>query len=347
VRTVLRRRLETVGVMAVVLSLVPFLILGSSYYESLIVHTLLIALLAVALNIVFGHTDQLFLFMGGLAGLGAYGTALLSNWTGVTPWVTLPIAGVIAGLLGLTVSWVSAKRDFTVVLISILTLNLQLVLSQVYVGARGITGGSTGFSYTPYLDLTPVAEAVGVSEHIALYYVVVLVLVGALVLYLWLVHSRFGMAFDAIREDEVASSSIGVDVVYYKSVAGFLSAFLFAVAGAFLAAESNYLLPSDFTFLQVDVIVLIVLVVGGLRTTLGPVIGAAIIVAIEEVLSIYAAQWQTPIFGLLLIALFLYFRQGVVRAVSDAVSSASHLPGREDSEPEPDPEPEPDEETVP
>lgn len=332
-----RAELRTVAVVGVVLALLPTLILGSSYYETLIVHVVLIAMLAVALNIVFGHTDQLFLFMGALAGFGAYGTALLSDWLAITPWVTLPIAAVIAGLIGLAVSWISAKREFTVVLISILTLNLQLVFIEVYFGARNITGGSTGFSYD-YLSLEPVPELLGVSETIVLFYLVVLLLVATLVAYLRLIHSRFGVAFDAIREDEVAARSIGINVVYYKSVAGFVSAFLFAITGAFLAVESGFLLPGNFTFLQVDVLVLIVLVFGGLRTTTGPVVGAGLIIGIEEILSTYAAQWRTPIFGGLLIILFLYFRQGIVRAAADRLSNLGFPPtGKQaDQEPEPD-----------
>jgi branched-chain amino acid transport system permease protein len=234
------------------------------------------------------------------------------------------------------VSWISAKRDFTVVLISILTLNLQLVLSEVFVGARDITGGSTGFPYT-YLQLESIAEPIGVSETIVLYYLVVLLLVGMLTLYLWLVHSRFGVAFDMIREDEVAAASTGVNVVFYKSVAGFVGSFLFALTGAFMAAKSNYLLPGNFSFLHVDVIVLIVLVIGGLRTTLGPVAGAVLIVIIEELLAVYAAEWQTPIFGALLIVLFLYFRQGVVRSAARRFADVSYLPGGEQSDTEPTP----------
>ena len=311
---------RNVLLVAVVFALAPLPVLGSSYYESVLAHLVLIALLAVALNIVFGHTDQLFLFVGGLAGLGAYATGLTADALGVSAWLTLLPAAVLCGLIGLTVSWVAAKRNFTVVLISILTLNLQLVFTEVFVGARDITGGSTGFPYE-YFSLEVVADAVGVGEKLVLYYLVVLLLVLTLFLYLRLVHSKYGVAFDAIREDEIAAESIGIDVVRYKTIAGFVAAFLIGLIGAFFARESAYILPGGFTFLSVDVIVLIVLVVGGLRTTLGPVVGATIVVAIEEFLS--SAQnlqaWRTAIFGALLIVLFLYFRRGVVRSAREAL----------------------------
>jgi branched-chain amino acid transport system permease protein len=313
---------RNVLLVAAAFALAPLPVLGSSYYESVLAHLVLIALLAVALNIVFGHTDQLFLFVGGLAGLGAYGTGLAADALGVSAWLTLLPAALLCGLVGLAVSWVAAKRNFTVVLISILTLNLQLVFTEVFVGARDITGGSTGFPFE-YFSLDVVADAVGVGEKLVLYYLVVALLVVTLFVYLSLVHSKYGVAFDAIREDEVAAESIGIDVVRYKTIAGFIGAFLIGLIGAFFARESAYILPGSFTFLAVDVIVLIVLVVGGLRTTLGPVVGATIVVVIEEFLS--SAQslqsWRTAIFGALLILLFLYFRRGVVRSVRETLDT--------------------------
>lgn len=319
--------LRNVGLVAVVLALVPIPVLGSSYYEGVLAHLVIIAMFAVALNIVFGQTDQLFLFMGGLAGVGGYGTALLVDWTGVTSWATLLVAALVAGLIGLLVSWISAKRNFTVVLISILTLNLQLVFSEVFGGARDITGGSTGFPYR-YLSLDDVAATVGVDDKVALYYLSLLLLVALLLLYVWLVNSRFGVAFHAIREDELAASSIGVDVVRYKVVAGFVGAFIFGLVGAFYAREAGYILPGAFSFLTVDVLILIVLIVGGLRTTLGPVVGAAIVVIIEEFLVTYFTNWRTAIFGALLIFLFLYFRSGVVPFVASLLEMVESSAGR-------------------
>jgi branched-chain amino acid transport system permease protein len=316
--------LRNIGIVTALLAVAPLPVLGSTYYESILAHLLVVAMFAVALNIVFGQTDQLFLFMGGLAGVGGYGTALLADALGTSAWITLPIAALIAGLIGLAVSWVAAKLKFTIVLISILTLNLQIVLAEVFVGARGLTGGSSGFSYR-YFSLEVLAGPLGVGDKVVLYYVMLALLVGLLVLYVWLVNSKFGVAFAAIREDEVAAASIGVDVVRYKVIAGFVAALAFGLIGAFYARESAYILPSAFGFLTVDVLVLIVLIVGGLRTTLGPVVGAGIVVALEEFLVTTFTDWREPIYGLLLIFLFLYFRSGVVPVLEDL--AAQYGPG--------------------
>lgn len=313
-----RDQVRNIVLVAAVLALAPIPVLGSSYYENILARFLLVAMFAIALNVVFGQTDQLFLFMGALAGIGAYTTALLADALGVSAWLTLLVGAILAGLIGLLVSWVSARRNFSVVLISILTLNLQLVFSEIFVGARDITNGSTGFPYH-YFSLVPIAQAVGVDGKVVLYYLSLVLLVALLLGYVWLVESKYGVAFQTIREDSLAAASIGVDVVRYKVIAGFLGAFVFGFVGPFYARQAAYILPSAFSFLTVDVIVLIVLIVGGLRTTLGPVVGAAIVVAIEEILGATITDWRTAIFGLLLIFLFLYFREGVVRAVSDVL----------------------------
>ena len=323
-----REGLRNVALVAIVFAIAPLPVLGSSYYEGVLAHMVIVAIFAVALNIVFGQTDQLFLFMGGLAGVGGYGTALLADWVGVTAWITLPIAALVAGLIGLLVSWISARRNFTVVLISILTLNLQLVMIEIYGGARDITGGSTGFNYRSYFSLATLAEPLGVNERLVLYYVALLVLVAALLVYLWLVHSRYGVAFHAIREDELAAASIGVDVVRYKVVAGFVAAFLFGLVGALYAREAGRILPGEYSFLTVDVLILIVLIVGGLRTTLGPVVGAAIVIAIEQFLVRTITDWRSAVFGALLIFLFLYFRSGVVPFVADLPATIRDLADR-------------------
>ncbi|SDY31311.1 branched-chain amino acid ABC transporter permease [Halobellus clavatus] len=295
----------------VVLALAPIPVLGSSYYEGILARILLISVLAVALNIVFGQTDQLFLFSGGLAGFGAYGTALLADWLSLSAWITLPLAAILAGGIGLLVSWISAKRNFTVVLIAILTLSLQFVLTEIYVGARDITGGSTGFSYD-VLSLESITAVTGLGNKVVVYYLVLILLLVSLLLYVRLINSKYGVAFAALREDELAAESIGIDVDRYKMVAGFLSAFLIGFTGPLIVKEAGYILPSAFSFFAIDVVILIVLIVGGLRTTLGPVFGAVIVVAIEQVLASYASNWRTALFGALLILLFIYFQNGVV-----------------------------------
>lgn len=308
------RRILGVGAL---LALVPAVIGQSSYMVRVSVIAMLFALLAIALNLVFGHTDQLFLFVGGLTGVGAYTTALSADALGVSAWLTLPLGMALCGIIAGLVCYVSAKRDFTVILISILTLNLQLAFGAFFVGARSITGGSTGFAFDG-LALSSagavVESTVGVDGNVVLYLLLVALVTLALATYVRLINSKYGLAFEAIREDELAAESVGLDVVRYKTIAGVLSGALIGLTGVMYVGLTNYVSPPLFTFHHVDVLVLIMLIVGGLRTTYGPLVGAWIVIVVREVLSV-ATEYQTAVFGALLIALFLYFRSGVVPAV--------------------------------
>lgn len=314
------------ALVAAIFVVAPLPVAGSGYAIGVLSRVLLFALFALALNIVFGHNDQLFLFMGGLGGIGAYTTALVADTVGVTAWLGLPVAALLCGAIALSVSWISARRRFTVILISILTLNLQLVFAEAFVGARDLTGGSTGFPYELF-SVSGVAEAVGVPTAVVLYYVILAFLMASMVLYVWLINSKYGMAFEAIREDETAAASIGIDVVRYKTIAGFIAGVIIGIAGTLLAREATYITPSIFTFVAVDVIALVVLIVGGIRQTYGPIVGAVVVEAIEAALSNYAADWRAAIFGALLIVLFLYFRSGVIVTARDLLDGSGVLSG--------------------
>lgn len=268
------------------------------------------AVLATALNIIFGETDQLYLFTGGLAAIGAYTTALSADYLGLSPWLTLAGGAVAAGFLGALVSYVAARRRFTVIVLAILTFALQSIIMELLVGLRDITGGSTGFRFTG-LQFEPVQEALGISRYTVAYYALVGVFAVAVGVYAWLVRSKYGLAFEAIRQDEIAAEATGIDIVRQQAFAGFVGAFLIGLVGPFYAQSTGLVIPSLFSFASVDVLVLIIVVIGGLRTTFGPLIGAAVIVYIYNLLSEYG-QWRTVVFGILLTVLFLYFRQGLV-----------------------------------
>lgn len=296
------RRVRAARIGLVVTAFAALPILATSGYR-LRVFTLMVgfALFAIALNVVFGHTDQLFLVVGGLAGVGGYGTVYTAIQLGVTPWLTLPVGILIAGALGGLISYIAAKRKFTVILIAIFTLALQLALSQFFNGARAITGATDGL----------VVPSLFIEGRLAFYYVFVLVLVVFVVGYDRLVHSRHGLAFEAIRDDELAAASSGIDVVRYKTFAGLLAAMMIGLVGALYGFSEGRLFPAIYAFTAIDVLVLIMLTIGGMRTLYGPIVGAVLIYTINEFLANYGG-WRTFVFGVLLIVLFLYFRAGIV-----------------------------------
>lgn len=300
-----RRSLE-IGVILLFFVVLPIFAV-SGYYLRIFTIIIVFALFSVSLNVIFGHTDQLFLFVGGLAGMGAYTTVIAANALGTTPWITLPLGVVVAGLIGGTVSYIAAKRRFTVILVAIFTLALQLSIVELFTGARDLTGGSVGM---------PV-EGVGIQSNLVFYYLFVAVLLAFLLSYARMVDSRYGLAFETIRQDELAAAATGVDVVKYKVIAGTVGSLMLGLAGGIYAFWAGYISPGTFAFVSIDVLVLIMLTLGGMRTLSGPVVGAVAVVSIEEILASYP-QWRLVIFGSLLIVLYLNFRQGIVPNVKNA-----------------------------
>ncbi|WP_458210578.1 branched-chain amino acid ABC transporter permease [Haladaptatus sp. NG-SE-30] len=313
---------RTVVAIVAILALLPVAFdMTATYIARLLVRFLIFASFAVALNIVFGHTNQLFLFVGAIAGVGAYTTAILADIAGVSPWLVFPVAGIVAGTIGLLVSYVAARRKMTVIVIAILTLSIQMALSEIFIGARDITGGSTGIPFNG-LEVPFIVDALGVSQEVVTYYMMFVFLTGILVLYWWLRNSKYGLAFKAIRQDEIASEAAGINVIKYKVIAGVIGATIIGLVGPLYAYSGQYILPSMFSFQTVDVIVLIMLVLGGMRTLLGPLLGAGLIIYINELLQ-DAGQWRTAVLGGLLIVLFVFFREGIVPKARTAWDSKS------------------------
>jgi branched-chain amino acid transport system permease protein len=299
-----RVRALKIGVIAVVFAALP-LLTSSSLLRRLFFLVMLFSMFGIGLNIVFGHTDQLYLFVGALAGVGGYATVIAANTLGVTPWVTIPVGLVFTGLLGGAVSYIAARRQFTVILIAVFTLTLELAINQFLVGSSQLTGGSTGL---------PVDQLL-IESDLVLYYIIAVVFLVFVLLYDRLIHSRFGIAFSAIREDELAAESVGVQIVRYKTLAGVIGAMLIGFTGILYGFFEGRLYPSTYSFNNIDVALLIMLSLGGLRTLYGPIVGAAFIFFIEEQLA-DTPEFRIIIFGTLLIVLFLYFRSGIVPRVT-------------------------------
>lgn len=274
----------------------------------------LFAILTLALNIVFGHTDQLFLFTGAMAATGGYTTMLLAEYLGVSPWFTILIGAALAGAIGALVSFVAARRGLGIIVISILTLALQFSIVELINNFRDVTGGSTGMRVTG-LMIEPLVELPFLNENYVLFYTIGAMLFALLLLYYYLVNSKYGLAFEMLRQDEDAAESIGLNVARYKVLAGFIATFAVGLAGPLFAQRSGFLTPTQFSFGEIDVVILIMLVVGGLRTMYGPLVGAVVLVMINEELREFGA-YRLMLFGILLIVLFLYFRRGIVPWVS-------------------------------
>jgi branched-chain amino acid transport system permease protein len=302
-RPVLSHALPVLGV-GLALAGVPLIVGGSGYTLRIATLLLVLATYAVGFNLLFGHTRQLFLCVGVLAGTGAYGSVLLVRNTGVNPVVAVAVAAAIASGLGAFLSYVGVRRGFGVLFVGIVTLAVSLIFQNLLLGLRQYTNGETGMVTT--------GLGVGLREDpLKAYYLLLAVLVAALAAYQGLMGSRHGLALHALSDDEVSAELSGIDVTRYKVAVAALASGFIGLVGALFADWNGFISPSLFSLGHVDIPVLIVLLLGGMRTLLGPVVGAILFTVVDEIVRPFG-QLTVLAYGALLVLLFLVFREGAV-----------------------------------
>jgi len=300
-------------VTGIVLALVPIWFGDSRTLMGVAVAGLLFACYAIAFNLIFGSTGQLFLAVGALAGVGAYASAITSDRLGIPFPLAMVLATGLAMLISGAFSWIAVRRSLDIIFTGIVTLTFSLAFDNVLLGQRDITGGETGIVVDAGSDTF-------LRRQIPPYYVFLSLVLVYLVGYVLLHRSHIGWAFRALRDDEIAAELSGVDVARYRIYAGAIGGGMLGLAGALWAHVEGFISPATFTFVHVDVPVLVMVVFGGIGTLMGPVVGAAVFTYIGEVLASFS-QLRLIAEGVLLIVLFLLFPGGIVRAVRSGASA--------------------------
>ena len=253
---------------AAVLATLPSVWFGDSpFTTSLAVQAVVFASFGVGFNLIFGCTNQLFLCVGALAGVGGYGAAILADRTSLPMLVGVAVGTASAAIVGGLLSWIAVRRSLGVIFTGIVTLVFSLAFTNLLLGRRDLTGSETGLSVTG-------APADLADDRVGAYYLFAGVLVAFLIVFRVLQLSHVGWAFRALRDDEVAAELAGVNVALYRIYAATVGSAMIGLTGALYAYSSSYISPATYAFERVDVRVLVLVAFGGLGTLLGPVIGA-------------------------------------------------------------------------
>ena len=290
-----------------ILAVLPPVWFGDSpYTTSLAVEALVFASFGVGFNLIFGCTNQLFLCVGALAGVGGYAAAILSARTSLPMAAGVAVGTASAAIIGGLLSWVAVRRSLGVIFTGVVTLVFSLAFADLLLGQRDLTGAETGL-------VVSAAPADLADDRVGGYYLFAGVLVSFLIVFRVLQLSHVGWAFRALRDDEVAAELAGVNVARYRIYAATAGSAMIGLTGALYAYSSGFISPSTYAFERVDVRVLVFVAFGGLGTLLGPVIGATVFAFVDERLTT-SLQLREVLYGVFLIAIFLGFRKGVVHA---------------------------------
>jgi branched-chain amino acid transport system permease protein len=289
----------------------PALVGFDAYVCHVAVLVLLYATLALGLNVVPGFTGLLDLGYVGFYAVGAYTAGLLSLNLGVNFWLILPLAALNGALWGVLRG--APTLRLTGDYFAIVTFGFSELVVMVAKNETWLTRGPMGLPGIP----PPTAFDAPFRGEIPFYYLILGVAALLIVATRRIAASRVGRAWFAIREDEVAAEACGVDIARYKVAAFALSAAVGALAGAFYAHWITFISPGTFQFWE-SVLVLCMIVLGGMGSVPGAVLGAVILVSLSEVLRSLLGQFGLPedtrflFFGIVMILMMRFRPEGLL-----------------------------------
>jgi branched-chain amino acid transport system ATP-binding protein len=262
----------------------------------------LTAIVGVGLNILVGLTGQISLGHVGFYAIGAYTVAILSL-KGVSFWIALPAAGLIAGAIGLLLSLPALR--VTGPYLAMVTIAFAFIVQHLSIEWRGLTGGSNGLmGFAP-----PSIGGVSFTER-EMALLAIAIAGASMIFFHRLAVSAWGRAMVAVRDAEVAARSIGLNPVNVKAAAFMLSAAFAGISGGIFASLLAFVAPDSFPFSQ-SILFLFACVVGGAGWVLGPAVGAAITVVLPELLS-NLAEYRLLFFGVLLLIVLWLAPEGIL-----------------------------------
>lgn len=280
------------------------LVMTHPYYMHLTNLILIYALTATGLNLVTGYAGQLSLGHAAFASIGAYATALLTMKLGWAVPLSIVTSAAVATVFGALLGIPSLRLRGPY--LALATAGFSEIIRIVINNWVGLTQGSRGIPEIP----PPSFFGAAVSSEITWYYLLVsLFLVCTLATYR-IVHSHLGRAFVAVRDNEPAASAAGVNPFAYKVLAFAMSAFLAGLAGSLFAHYRAYISPDTFTFAE-SVAFLSMVVIGGKGTLCGPLVGAAALTLVPDLLS-FMQNFKMVFHGMLLIMGMMFLPRGLV-----------------------------------
>ncbi len=280
------------------------------YVEGVLVSISIFAILAASLDLLIGFTGLFTIAQAAVFGVGAYGSALTAQWLGVGFW-----GGLVAGaLLGAAISFVIALPALRVTgdYLILASFAVQVVLYGLFLNLD-ITGGPSGVRRIPrpeafgFVLQTP-------GEYLPLYAGIALVLV----LFAWrLVRSPFGLMMAVIREDELLAEALGKRVAITKVKVFVISGILAGIAGSLYAHYFAFVDPDSFS-VDISIFILSMVLVGGMGTLWGPILGAVLLIAVPELLRFLPFEagilgpLRQVVYGAILVAFCFLRPSGIV-----------------------------------
>ena len=290
--------------LALVLLALPF-ITQSNYLLRLLNLSLIFALLSISLNIVLGYAGQIALGHAAFFGIGAYTAALITaGGSGLMFWPAFLAAGLVTGMFGLLIGIPTLRLRGHY--LALATLGFGEIMRHIFFNWREVTHGMDGIGGIP----SPSLGLFRFADDRSFYYLALSILATVMIATARLERSKYGRQLAAIRDAELAAGTTGVNVPRLKTIAFGISATVAGFSGSLYAHLTTYISPDTFGF-DVTAQVLSMVLIGGIGTTWGPVLGAALLTFLPEMLRVSKAYYQV-IYGAGIAALIIFLPMGLL-----------------------------------
>jgi branched-chain amino acid transport system permease protein len=293
-------------VFCLVVILLP-LPLSQGYLTNVLIFVGINSILALGLNLLLGYAGQISLGQAAFFGLGAYGSGVLTTKFAMNPWLAMALVAVSVAAFAFAIGFpvLRLKGHY----LAMATLGVGVIAHIAFNETIDLTGGPSGLSGIPNLSL----GSFTFDSDLKNYYLVWGFALVLILLSLNLVNSRFGRALRAIHDSEVAARVMGVNARLMKVQIFTLSALMSALAGSLYCHVMTFISPTSFGF-NISVELLTMVVIGGLGSVYGSILGALLLTLLPELLRAFQ-DYDIIFYGLLLVSMTIYLPGGLVRGI--------------------------------
>lgn len=307
-----RARVLFWAALTVLLVLLPPVVvaLKQPFYLDLMRRVMIFAIAAVSLNLILGYGGMVSFGHAAYLGIGGYAVGILAFYGVHSGWLQWPLAIGASALVALAIGAVSIRTS------GIYFIMITLAFTQMlyYLGVSlEVFGGDDGMRIKTRSQFSGLID---LADPVTFYYMVLALMLASIYLVHRLVNSRFGMVLRAAKSNEVRSRAIGFSPYLYRLAAFVIAGALCGLAGALLANHTAYITP-DFMHWTRSGEIMFMVILGGIATGAGPLLGAMVLLVVETVLAGWTEHWQV-ILGPLLILSVIFFRRGLAGVLPGA-----------------------------
>jgi len=261
-------------------------------------------IVSIGLNLLFGFTGLISIGHAAFLGTGAYTTAILLTRVSAIPFpFILVLSGLLSAVLGLIVGLPALRLSGHY--LAMATMGFGFVMEEIFLHWESVTKGALGIT-VPKVSIGPILFSTGTTK-----YYLILILVLIMIFFAKnLLNSKTGRAFIAIRDHEVAAQTMGIHIAWYKAISFMISAFYAGIAGSLYAILLSYINAESF-HLMVSVLYLEMVIIGGIASILGSILGAIFLTILPEILGAKYQLYQIIVQGLILVLTLIFMPWGL------------------------------------